>query len=119
MIDANQIMQVLCKKRFVISNEKTLQNDIHKVLLDEFPDAIIEKEVYLDDKNIIDFRIDGSLGIEVKIKGGKRALYNQCVRYCSFDEIQSLLLITSLSMGFPDEINGKYCYIQNLSKAWL
>ena len=119
MISANDIMQVLCRKRFVLTNEKVLQGEIESILKTEFPTCNIEREFHLDKDNIIDFVIDGHLGIEVKIKGSKRALYSQCVRYCDFDQIKSLLLITTLSIGFPAEINGKDCYVQNLSKAWL
>lgn len=119
MIHAYEIMQSLKGKRFQLTNEKSLQDEIYQVLLKEFPDAIIEKEFHFDEKNIIDFRIDNHLGIEVKIKGGKRSLYNQCARYCNFNEIQSLLLITTLSMGFPQEINNKECYMFKLAQAWL
>lgn len=119
MIQAYQIMQVLKGKRFQLTNEKLLQDKIYQVLLNEFSSAVIEKEFHFDEKNIIDFRVDKHLGIEVKIKGGKRNLYNQCVRYCQYNEIQSLLLITTLSMGFPHEINNKECYMFKLSQAWL
>lgn len=119
MIHAYEIMRALQGKRFQLTNEKALQDEIYKLLLKEFPNALIEKEFHFDDKNIIDFRIDKHLGIEVKIKGEKRNLYNQCVRYCKFDEIQSLLLITSLTMGFPADINNKECFVFKLSQAWL
>jgi hypothetical protein len=66
---------------------------------------------------IDDFRI----GIEVKLGATqKRAIYRQCVRYCSFPQvIDELIMITNTSMGFPPEINGKSCYVLNLGKAWL
>lgn len=119
MISAIEIMQILRRKRFVLTNEKVLQGEIKSILRQEFPHCNIEREFSFDKDNIIDFMIDCHLGIEVKIKGSKRALYNQCVRYCEFDQIQSLLLITTLSMGFPNQINSKDCYVLNLSTAWL
>lgn len=119
MIHPNVLINLLSKKRLSLHNEKALQNEISKILSEEFPNSTIEKEFHFDEKNIIDFRVDEYLGIEVKIKSSARSLYNQCVRYCQFDDIKNLLLITNVAMGFPSEINNKGCYFLNLSKGWL
>ena len=84
----------------------------------EESDLTVEREYRLDNKNIPDFFING-LAIEVKIKGSKTSIYKQCKRYCEFDEVKALLLVTNRTMGFPKDINGKDCYFHSLGKSWL
>ncbi len=112
----NEIVEILSKHRFVLDNEKEAQYQIGLVMHGN--DINTEREYRLDKKNIPDFFIDG-LAIEVKIKGNAKSIYKQCERYCKFDQVKELLLITNRSMGFPKEINGKPCYYLNLGKAWL
>lgn len=118
-IQVSDIIEVLRSKRFILDHEKKLQSQIFEVLRKAFPDSNIAREYNLDGRNIIDFYVEQSIGIEVKIKGAKRNLYNQCVRYCAFAEIKSFLLVTSLQMGFPAQINHKDCYVHQLNRAWL
>lgn len=114
-----KIISILKGKRFLLHDEKSLQLDIYNVLVEGLSEPIVRKEYILDSRNTIDFLINGEYGIEVKIKAKKRAIYKQCERYCSFDKIKKLLLVTNTSMGFPKQINGKDCYVLNLGKAWL
>jgi hypothetical protein len=76
------------------------------------------REARLDGKNRIDFKV-GGIGIEVKIKGNAKAIYKQCARYCALPEIEALILVTGRSMGFPETINNKPCYVVRLGKGWL
>lgn len=96
-----------------------LQSKILEHLQIYFDEESIKREYHLDNENIIDFLLFDSIGVEVKIKGQKRAIYKQCERYCKFEKLKQLILVTNVSIGFPKEINGKDCYILNLSKAWL
>lgn len=75
-------------------------------------------EYSLDATSRPDFFLDG-VTIEVKIKGNAKSIYKQCVRYCEFDEVKDLILVTNRSHGFPPEINGKPCYVVNVGRAWL
>lgn len=111
-----QIIALISKARLTLNNEKKLQAELKQLLTDHFKS--VEDEKRLDQKNIIDFFISG-IGIEVKVKGTRKEIYKQCVRYCQFPEIKSIILITGVTTGFPEEINGKSCYILNLSRAWL
>lgn len=113
------VFDVISGQRFPLQDEKQLQRDIFKLLNKQFGKSV-ERERALDDKrkSIIDFFISG-VGIEVKIKAQKRAIYDQCERYCSFDEIKAIILITNQSMGFPKELKDKDCYVLNLGLAWL
>lgn len=114
-----QVISALKGKRLNLQDEKALQKEIYNVLAVALPQLPIAREFVLDEHSIIDFLINNSLGIEVKIKGGKRDLYRQCERYCEFDLIEQLLLITNLSIGFPEQINGKDCYVLKLGTSWL
>lgn len=113
----HQIIPLLKSKRFSLQNEKQLQQEIEELFHFGLP-LEFKREFHLDNNNIIDFLVC-QLGIEVKINAQRRAIYKQCERYCEFDQIKQLLLITNRSMGFPEQINGKDCFLFNLSKSWL
>lgn len=112
------IFKILSKQRFCVESEKETQKQISDALTHYH--VVHKREFALDKSNIIDFLIkESGVGIEVKIKGQKMAIYKQCERYCTFDEVKSLILITSKSMGMLEEINGKPIFVINISKAWL
>lgn len=108
------VKRLLSTSRLSLHDEMTLQREMTALLAPLDP----ANPYRLDDKNIIDFFIKG-VGIEVKIKGSRQEIYRQCVRYCGFEEIQCLVLVTNRAMGFPKEINGKPTYVINLGLAWL
>lgn len=117
----NTIFSKLKGQRLSLTNEKVLQREIEDLLRPVFGDDLKrerESVDFFDNENIPDFFING-VCIEVKIKGQKTALYKQCVRYCEFDSVKALVLITNLAMGFPKDINNKDCYFFNLSLAWV
>lgn len=111
----SSIISVL-QNRFPLEVEKETQAAIEQKLKDSGIEY--SREHKLDQENIPDFFIDG-IAIEIKIKGNAKSIYKQCERYCQFQEVKSLILVTNRSMGFPKEINGKPCYFINLGKAWL
>ena len=110
------VKQALSTTRFDLGNEKKLQHQIEEKL----KNAMIEhrREVSLSKESIIDFLV-GDIGIEIKIKGSAKAIYRQCERYCAFDEIKALVLLTNKIMRLPAQINNKNTYVINLGKAWL
>lgn len=111
-----EILKLLKNKCFNTEDEKVLQGQIEKVFQEN--NVLFDREFYLDDKNHIDFKL-GTIGIEVKIKGGKRNIYKQCERYCNFESLTELILVTSKSMGMVKEINGKPIHFLNINMAWL
>lgn len=115
-MEIGEIIKLLSTKRFIVNDEKELQKSIEDVF--KVSGVEYEREFRLDPKNRPDFFING-IAIEIKIKGNAKKIYKQCERYCQFDNVKSLLLITNRSMGFPQQINGKDCYIMNLGKSWL
>lgn len=114
MID--RFIKIVSSKAFSLDTESQLKIEMESVLVEE--NIPFKKEYVLDAKNRPDFFIDG-FAIEVKIKGSAKSIYRQCERYCSFDEVNGLVLVTNRSMGFPETIFGKPCYVINLGKAWL
>lgn len=117
MENIGRLFSAIDKKRYTLSDEKKVQIELlHHIKNAGFE---VKREVRLDQKNIIDFMLDGEIGVEVKIKGSCVAILRQCERYCEFDSIKTFILISSKSMGFPKEINGKPCYFFSLSRAML
>lgn len=110
------IIKLLSNKRFILNDEKELQKSIEDIF--KTNSVQYEREYMLDKKNKPDFFING-IAIEVKIKGSAKSIYKQCERYCAFEQVKFLILVTGRSMGFPADINGKDCYVLNLGKAWL
>ena len=114
MID--EIAKLLSRHRFLIGSETTVQNQVANV----FDEAgiIYEREHRLDRKNRIDF-LAGSTGIEVKIKGAKRGIYRQIKRYCDFDQISEIILLTGVAVGMPKQINSRPIRVVSLGAAWI
>lgn len=117
MITSVEIIKLLSDHRFDVHDEKRTQEQVEKALA--FRKIAFHREYKLDEKNIPDFLVEGGIAIELKIKGSKKAIYRQCERYCQFDQVKELILVTNRSMGFPQEINGKSCYVLNIGRAWL
>jgi hypothetical protein len=118
MSDMNpqQIQAILAGKMFPLSDEKRLQNAIEDEL--QRAGVIVKREYRLSTKDIIDFMV-GSVGIEVKIKGGKLDIYRQLERYAEHELVSHLILVTNVAMGLPPDIKGKPTSIINLARAWL
>ncbi len=113
---AREIRSFLAEYRFDTSCEATLQAQIERAFRERGVEY--KREVRLSSHDRIDFLLEG-IGIEVKIKGSAKAIFRQCQRYCAYDEIQALILVTGRSMGLPESIQGKPCYYHNLGRSWL
>lgn len=112
----SEILKLLSSTRFDTSNEKLVQVAVEKLFTAN--GIKFSREKTISKGSIIDF-LCGDTGIELKIKGNKNYIYKQLDRYSKFEEIHALILLTSKSMGLPEEINGKQLYVVNMSKAWL
>lgn len=109
---------MLQQKPLPIHDEKELQRQL-EVFLTENGFAF-NREYRLSNKDIPDFFIEGVI-IEVKIKGNKRAIFDQCIRYLNYPEVNTLILLTSVPIGnFSSLIPpGKDLHIINSNSAWL
>lgn len=112
-----KIIFILKKYKLVITNEKMLQKEIAAIFHNL--DIPFTREKVIGPKSHIDFLFDNGVGVEIKIKGNSRKIYDQCLRYAECADIQSMLLITTKTMGIPNVIKGKPFHILNLSRAWL
>lgn len=116
MTSAADIIRLIQTRRLPLSAEKPLQ----AALALEFEKAGIaaEREVDLGDGDVIDFMI-GGIGLEVKIKGQRRAIFRQCERYCGHDRVVTLVLATNAAMGLPAWIDGKPVHVASLARGWM
>lgn len=115
-----QIVDEVCSAlqgcQFDLSDERRLQQQIAARL--DAAGVAYQREVVLGDCGTIDFVVSG-LGIEVKIKGRKRAVYRQCKRYLDDPRLEGLLLLTNLPMGMPPTVAGKPVFLFSLGRAHL
>jgi hypothetical protein len=112
-MELEQILAQLKRHRFSLSTEAVLKTEMAPLLPGFIP------EYRLDEKSRPDFFREDGIAIEVKIKGSPKAIYKQCLRYCESDKVKTFILITNRSMGFPDQILGKPCYVVNIGRGWL
>lgn len=110
------IMKALSGHRFNVDCESVLQVQIAEVF--QAVGIEFQREVVLSYRDRIDFMV-GNVGIEVKISGQAKAIYRQCVRYCAFNQVSTLLLVTNRAMGLPGELEGKPVFVHALGRAWL
>lgn len=102
--------------RLLVADEKGLQATIAERL--DAAGITYEREHRLSPADVIDF-ISDRVGIEVKIKGGKRAILRQVERYAASDQIDAIILVTSVALGMPAEIAGKPVRVVSIGRAWL
>lgn len=117
-IKINNIQKAIKGQKLPLQNEKQLQQKLEVLFQENNLD--FKREKRLDNSNIIDFMFNG-LGVELKIrtKASAMSVYRQIERYCSFDEIEGILLLTAKSTSLPSEINGKPVYVISLSRIAL
>lgn len=113
----HDVASMFLETPLVMNNEIRLQDEIEGLLLER--GIPCKREVDLGDGDKIDFMLPGGVGVEVKIKEGKRAIYRQCKRYCSHEQVTNLILVTGTATGFPGDIHGKPCYVVSVGTGWL
>lgn len=113
----SEVVALIRSQPMMLNHEKRTQSDIEKLLI---ANGIVHKrEVDLGDGDVIDFMLAGGLGLEVKLKESKRAIYRQCARYCGHPQVSRLILVSATALGFPEVINDKPCYVVSLGTGWL
>lgn len=120
-----RIHRALESHRFTLANEEQCKIQMADVLTKHSFE--FAREYALDKFNRLDFYLPMSgfihpssgIAIEVKLKESKKKIYRQCERYCKFDQVKGLLLVTNTTMGFPAEIHGKPCALLRLGMGWL
>lgn len=112
-----RVMSLVGSTPLIMNDEKRLQREIEELFVQH--GIPCRREVDLGDGDQIDFMLPGGLGLEVKIKEGRRAIYRQCARYCARPQVERLILVSGTATGFPEEIHGKPCYVVSLGAGWL
>lgn len=111
------IVALIRSARIDLSNEKRAQADLGKVLSDA--GIAFEREVRLSEKDVVDFLVEG-IAVELKLKGAKKMdVFKQLRRYSKHDRVTALILASNMSMGLPQQIEGKDAYFVKLGEAWL
>lgn len=112
------IVTVLTRNRFDVTNEKLCQEQIETSLRGAFP-AGVSREHRLNDRDIPDFMV-GSVAVEVKIgRAPKRSMVRQVQRYAACETVSAVVLASGTAILFPPLINGKPVVVVSLGKAWL
>lgn len=113
-----ELVRLIRRGRFDLSSEKNLQAGVESLLLQA--GIPFEREKRLNARDIPDFFIGGVV-IECKMRGKakKMDIYRQLERYAQLPEVTSLILASNVSMGLPEDINGKPLYAASLSQGWL
>ena len=92
--ECRKIAALLNTFKFTFENEKELQGGIESVLTSAR--FVFKREVPLGGRqNIIDFLIEPTIGLEVKIQSGLSSVTRQLYRYAESDKITHLILVTS------------------------
>jgi len=112
-----EITALISRTPLVQSNEIAVQEKISELLTQH--GILHKREVMLGPGDRPDFMLEGGVAIEVKLKASKRAIYRQCARYCEYDAVKALILVSATAMGFPEEINGKSTWVASLGGGWL
>jgi len=103
--------------RIDLSTEKSAQACIEHLL--SVAGIEYQREHRLSDADIVDFLIDG-VAVEVKLKSaGKKSVYSQLCRYARHESVKAIILVSNLSMGLPEQIEGKDAYLVKLGEGWL
>lgn len=111
---------LLSRQPLRLRQEKQAQADLEEALT--AAGLPYRREVTLAPGDIIDFLVGpagATVGIEMKIKAPRRAIYRQLTRYARSEELQALLLLTATPMGLPPTIHDKPAYVLSLGAAWL
>lgn len=120
MIEVDAIVKALKSYRFNYQSEKELQEGmVQAFLAHRIP---FEREKQLGGKfGIIDFLVDGHIGIEVKILGGPSSVARQLLRYFECEKVAELVLVTGKATlgNLPKVLLGKRLTVVSLWGTFL
>jgi hypothetical protein len=113
------VVRILHNARVDLSNEKNAQAEIETLFA--AAGIAFDREKRLSARDIPDFFLpEIGLAVEVKLAGARKMeVFKQLQRYARHEEVVSILLATSMSMGLPQEIEGKPAYYASLGRGWL
>ncbi|WP_253476441.1 hypothetical protein [Natronocella acetinitrilica] len=114
-------MDALDGARLSLTREKRTQAEIGDLL--ERAGLAARREVVLDAVSVIDFLVgdecEAGVGIEVKLRAPRMAIYRQLERYAASPAIGGLLLVSNTAISLPGTIGGKPARVLSLGAGWL
>lgn len=114
--DVVERIRALCQNlRTQTSTEKVLQDALEPLLQKTFSSVI--REARLDETDVVDFLIEGTVALEVKVDGSPMAVTRQMMRYLDHDGVKRLVLVTTRRkhvVDVPGTLRGK-----PVDVAWL
>lgn len=101
------VRQALVAYRFACNSETDLQEAVASVLREA--GVPFDREYRLGPRDRVDFLIDGSVAVELKIDGSFSEVLRQLHRYSEHDTVKALVLVTTRAQhrAMPPEMNGK------------
>jgi hypothetical protein len=121
----SRLLRLLRSTRLPCDTELALQDAIEQVLI--AGGLPYRREVKIAGGRI-DFLIGGGdrfgprepgIGLEVKIKGGGRAIYRQCAAYCGDPRLGRLVVVSATALQLPEKMNGKTVAVISVGNAPL
>lgn len=104
--EIRRILAALARRRFTFKTEE----DLYPLLAEVFEGAGLayRKQAQLSPEDRIDFML-GTVGVEVKVKGGLAEVTRQLHRYAQHESVSGLVLVTSKARhtGVPSWLNNK------------
>lgn len=114
---ASQLADLIRRHRIDLTDEKRAQADMEKVFA--AAGYQVAREHRLSGADIVDFMVNGSIAVEVKVGGSRMAIYRQLERYAAHDSVTDLLLVSNVPITLPKTINGKAAAVAQLGAAWI
>lgn len=103
--------------RYRLGYEALLQEDVRdRLTAGGFP---FKREFVLGPGERVDFLVNESIAVELKIRAAKRVIYRQMQRYAAHERVDSLILVTACATGLPGTLNGKPVYVVSLGLTGL
>lgn len=114
----HDIAEILKGVALPVNNEIATQNAIETRFIEKGVSYL--REHCLSKESRPDFMIDDVV-IEVKIKGNRKSIFQQCLRYLEFENVTGLVLVTNKSIGdFTSLVPAnKQLRIVKIGNAWL
>lgn len=91
-MEADVVLDVLERTRILYSSERDVHDAVEEALL--AAGLVVSREVPLDAQSRIDLLVE-DVGIECKVSGSWRTVARQLERYATYDQIGSLVLVTT------------------------
>lgn len=118
-LTGQDLAAMLVRYRMRHTSEKELQIGL-ACIFDERRITYV-REHHLGPGDVIDFLVEGGIGVEVKVGGGLSEVTRQLHRYAGHDAVRELVLVSSRSRldNLPATLRGKPLTVAVLRAAFV